>query len=211
MTFIVIMGPQGSGKGTQAERLEAKGYTHLAMGDILKDIMRSDDPRANTVREYVENGDLLPNELNDEILDDAIDDVEDDVILDGYPRDRDQAEHLLDTHDVDLVVDIEISDDVAIERLSKRRVCTATHKSYSVDEITEADRKACRAHGGEIVQREDDTPEAIRHRLNVYHEKTQPLIDYFNNHDIPVCRVDGEQSRDSVHEDIVAAVNRVCT
>lgn len=205
------MGPQGSGKGTQAERLEEKGYTHFAMGDVLKEIMRSDDPRADTVREYVENGDLLPNDLNNEILDDAINDVDGDVILDGYPRDHDQAEHLLATHEVDVVIDIEISDEVAIERLSKRRVCTATHKSYSVDEITEADRKACQAHGGEIVQREDDQPEAIRHRLNVYHEKTQPLIDYFNDHDIPVCRVDGEQSRDGVHEDIVAAVNRVCT
>lgn len=208
MTFIVIMGPQGSGKGTQAERLEQKGFTHLAMGDILKDIMRSEDDRADTVREYVENGDLLPDDLNNDILDDAIQSASDDIILDGYPRDHSQAEHMLKTHDVDHVIDIEISDEEAIRRLKQRRVCTATHKSYSADEITEEDRKACQAHGGEIIQREDDTPEAIQHRLNIYHDKTQPLIDYFQDNDIPVTTVDGEQSKQAVHEDIINALKK---
>lgn len=211
MVFIVIMGPQGSGKGTQAERLESKGYQHLAMGDLLKDIMRSNDDRASTVREYIENGDLLPDNLNNDILDDAIHDVDGDIILDGYPRDHDQAEHLLSEHSVDLVVDIEISDDEAIKRLSKRRVCTATHTSFSVDEITEEDRKACHAQGGEIIQREDDTPEAIRHRLDIYHEKTKPLITYFDDQDIPVRRIDGEQSRDAVHREILSVVDEVCS
>ena len=210
MTFIVIMGPQGSGKGTQAERLQEKGYKHLAMGDLLKDVMRSDHPKADLVREYIEAGDLLPDDLNNEILDDTLNDIDGDLILDGYPRDHSQAEHLLATHDVDAVIDIEISDEEAIKRLEKRRVCTATHKSYSVDEITEEDRKACQAHGGEIIQREDDTPEAIKHRLDIYHEKTQPLIDYFEEHDVPVHQIDGEQTKQAVHEDILTALNE-CT
>ena len=203
------MGPQGSGKGTQGERLEQRGYDHIAMGDLLKDIMRSDHPRADEIRSYIERGDLIPNDLNNDILDHALNN-HDDVLLDGYPRDHDQAEHLCHTHDVDLVIDIEISDEEAIRRLSKRRVCTATHKSYSVDNITEEDRQTCQAQGGEIIQREDDTPEAIQHRLDIYHEKTQPLITYFHEHDIPVTTIDGEQDRESVHESIVNAVKQ-CT
>jgi adenylate kinase len=210
MTLIVIMGPQGSGKGTQGELLEDKGYTHVAMGDVLKDIMRSDHPKADMVKEYIERGDLIPDDLNNDILDDTIHRVDDNIILDGYPRDHAQAEHLIDDHDVDLVVDIEISDDEAIRRLSKRRVCTATHKSYSVDEITEEDRKTCRAQGGKIIQREDDTPEAIQHRLDIYHDQTQPLISFFDDHDIPVETIDGEQTKQGVHDDIVDAINK-CT
>ena len=208
--ILVIMGPQASGKGTQAELLEEEyDFTHVSVGDVLRREAEKDTERANTIEEYMERGDLIPEDLNDEIIEEIIQKHEDKIILDGYPRDHHQIEHLFDLVDVAAVLYIHISDEEAVDRISQRRICTATQETYIADEITEEDRKRCREAGGEIVHRDDDKPEAVKHRLEIFHEETQPLLEEFEERGVPLLKIDGEQSIEDVHDEIVEKMKQV--
>lgn len=205
--LIVLMGPQGSGKGTQAEMLEEKGFKHISVGDTLKELMRTNHPQAETIQEYVERGDLLPPKIINDVVKDAVEETDKDVVLDGFPRNEANAEFLLNHWEADLAVELHVSDEEAVRRLSKRRVCTATHHTYNADNITQEDRAQCKAAGGKIIQREDDQPEAIKHRLEIYHEQTRPIIKTLQDAGIPCIKVDGEQSKNAVQNDLVKAIH----
>ncbi|MFB6137828.1 MAG: adenylate kinase [Halobacteriaceae archaeon] len=203
---VVIMGPQGAGKGTQSRRLaEAFDVDHVATGDILR-ANKDLETEHGTPREYMKAGELVPDEVMAAVVDEALA-GRDGYVLDGYPRTLPQAEYLLEVADPDLVLVVDVSDAVAVERLTGRRVCDDCGANYHVDFDPPAEPGICDECGGDLIRRDDDTPEAIRTRLEEYHRETEPVVEFFEEEtDLPVRHVDGEQSPDDVWADVKMAV-----
>ena len=198
----LIMGPQGSGKGTQAERIEKEfGFKQLSTGDMMRAERAKDTERGRMIKELIDAGNLVPSDITSEMTHEEMIKYEN-VLLDGYPRSMDQTEYINKHFKVDFIILIDISEEETIKRLEKRRICTTTKKIFIADKITQADIDECTAAGGEIIQRDDDKPEAIKHRLNIYHEQTRPVVDFFEKKGTPVFRIKGEQSIDDVWKDI---------
>jgi adenylate kinase len=208
---ILLFGPPGAGKGTQASLLEERrGLKHISTGDILREAMKNDTPIGREARSYVESGELVPDSVMRELAEQAIADEDyGDVTLDGYPRTTQQAEWLtefLDDHDAALnaVVTLRVPDDVIVDRLSKRRVNEETGETYHLEHDPPPDD----VDSDKIVQRSDDEPETVRNRLAVYRDETQPLEDYYAERDLLVV-VNGIGEIDDVYDRIVDALRSV--
>ncbi len=204
---IVIMGPQGAGKGTQSRRIvEAYDVEHVTTGGALRANKQRDishlDLEYDTPGEYMEAGELVPDAVVDAIVEAALDEV-DGFVLDGYPRNVDQAEALDGMTDIDVVLVLEVSRETSVERLTGRRVDPETGENYHT-EFDVPDDEAVRER---LVQREDDTEEAVQKRLDVFEEETGPVIERYSDHEGYVT-VDGEQPPDAVWADIDAAIER---
>ena len=198
---LVIFGPPGAGKGTQAGLLEERrGLVQISTGDILREAMKNETPVGKKAKEYVENGELVPDEVVRALAENAIaDENYDDFVLDGYPRTQQQAEWLtafLDENEIslDAVLSLDVPDDVIVRRLSRRRVHRETGETYHLDHSPPPDD----VDSDLIVQRDDDQPETIRNRLSVYREETEPLEAYYEKRGTLV-RVNGEGSIDEVY------------
>lgn len=201
--IIVIMGPQGSGKGTQADKLAEKyKLRHVSLGDVLRDEVKRHGPYADIVKKCMDQGDLIPDKINDEIAKRVIERYKEYLILDGYPRSIHQAKFLLSIAKVDVVIVLDITDEVAIQRISKRLICTSNHKVFIEDEITPKDIHDCTVSGGEIVKRDDDKQENVKRRLKVYHKETKPVIEFFKKQGVAIVNVDASYSIDKVFKKI---------
>ena len=185
---LLILGPQGAGKGTQAKRVAAEyGLPHIATGDILREAMAADTPLGREVRPIYDSGGLVPDDLMIELIRDRLSqpDTADGFILDGFPRTFAQAE-ALDTmlrdidRPLDLVLELQVPDEVAVERLSRRAA---------------------------LEGRPDDTPEAIRRRLELYHEETEPLVEYYRARG-NVVGIHGDRSENEVFAEVQRAVEQ---
>ena len=205
---IVLLGPQGAGKGTQAQRISEKtGAKHIATGDLVRAEIKSGSELGQKIKEYNDRGDLVPDEIIIEMMRPYLDDA-DSWILDGFPRNESQAQvldYMLEQIDAELdaAVAMEAPDDLLVERLSGRRTSESTGRIYHVEydpppEDSDEDP-------GPFVQRKDDKEEAIRHRLKIYHEYTEPLKHYYADRGI-LAEVDATQSIPEVTEDILKAV-----
>ncbi|MFP4228958.1 MAG: adenylate kinase [Salinivenus sp.] len=190
---LVLFGPPGAGKGTQAQLLEKRrGLVQIATGNIIREALKKETPLGKKAKSYVEAGELVPDELVRDLAENAIaDEGCDDFVLDGYPRTKQQAEWLtefLEEHTAPLtvVVSLSVPDDVIVRRLSRRRVHTETGEVYHLDH----DPPPEDVDPEHIVQRDDDRPETVRNRLSVYREETEPLEAYYDQRDLLV-RVDG--------------------
>jgi len=201
LTFI-IMGPQGSGKGTQAKLIAQEyGIEHISIGDILRKEVAQNTEIGRIVHKYMQEGKLIPIDLNNQIVKNTIE-GRDDLIIDGYPRNTNQAKYLFSHFKIQGLIVLEIGEEESIRRISKRRICTANNKTLKENEITEKDIEECKAQGGEIIQREDDKPEAIKKRLEIYYNNAEPLIKSFQEHKIPVIRINGENTIAKIFEEI---------
>jgi adenylate kinase len=210
---LVILGRQGAGKGTQCTRL-ARHYVvpHISTGDMLRAAVREGTDFGLKAKSYMDRGELLPDDVIIGIVGERLD--KDDTrargfILDGFPRTVGQAEALAElTAEVPLnmALDLEVAEDVVIARISNRRVCTDCATNYSVQSPPRYDW-TCDNCGGEVVQRDDDTTDAVRKRLDLYSQETEPLVAWYLSKDLLVT-VDGLGTADEVAERLVRAIDR---
>jgi adenylate kinase len=213
---LVLLGPPGSGKGTQGERLNADLHLpYYATGDILRGAVRDQTELGKSAKAYMDAGDLVPDELIVGIIAEAVDSEEakGGFILDGFPRTTPQAE-ALDAklaelgREVSSVLLIDVTDDEVVRRLGGRRTCEAEGHVYHVEFNPPKVEGVCDIDGSPLVVRDDDKPEVIRKRLATYHEKTEPLVSYYDAKGV-LERVDGVREPDEVTaelRDILAAV-----
>jgi adenylate kinase len=207
---IVLLGPQGAGKGTQAQRISREtGAKHISTGDLVRAEIKSGSELGQTIKDYNDRGDLVPDEIIVEMMKPYLDKA-DSWILDGFPRNESQAEALdrmladIDA-ELDAAVALEAPDDLLVERLSGRRTSETTGNIYHAEYDPPPDDPD--EDPGPFVQREDDREESIRHRLKVYHDQTEPLKDYYTDRGIQVT-VDATQDIPEVTQDILEAVEK---
>jgi adenylate kinase len=206
---LVLLGPPGSGKGTQGERLqEDLRLPYYATGDILRGAVRDETELGQTAKEYMDRGDLVPDEVIVGVIAERIDSNEarDGFILDGFPRTTPQAEALDAklgemSRTVTAVVLIDVSDDEVVRRLGGRRTCEANGHVFHVEFEPPKQEGVCDIDGSELIVRDDDKPEVIRKRLETYHEKTEPLVSYYDNRSV-LRRIAGEAKPEEVAEKI---------
>jgi adenylate kinase len=210
---LILLGPPGAGKGTQAERLcEIYAIPHISTGDILRENIKERTELGREAQQYMERGELVPDSVVIGIVRDRLaePDCDPGFILDGFPRTVDQADALKAilagmAKPIDHVVDIEVPEETVVERLSARRVCAACgavkHLIYNPPSL----EGICDECEGELYQRPDDNPDTIRERLREYERKTQPLIDYYRKEGL-LREVDGSGEMEQVLKDICLVI-----
>jgi adenylate kinase len=210
---LILMGPPGAGKGTQASRLQDDfQLPYIATGDMLRANVKEGTDLGNEAKKYMDEGDLVPDDLIVKMAAERLqeDDAQDGFILDGFPRTEEQAKALdkqlsdLGRH-VTAALLIEVPDEEVIKRLSGRRVCVKSGHNYHVDFDPPKREGVCDQDGSRLIQRDDDKPDVIRNRLEVYHDQTEPLIDYYDQQGL-MRRIDGTRSPDEVHDHIRAVI-----
>jgi adenylate kinase len=211
---LILLGPPGAGKGTQAERLRDDfGIPHISTGDILRAQVAEGTELGTQAKQYMDAGELVPDELIIEMITERIadGDARDGFLLDGFPRNREQAEALKEALEtlgrhLTAVLLIEASDEEVVRRLAGRRVCVKNPSHiYHVDFDPPKHEGVCDQDGARLIQRDDDREETIRRRLQVYHSQTEPLIDYYDRAGL-LRRFDGRRGPDEVHAHIRATV-----
>ena len=208
---LILLGPPGSGKGTQGERLQAdRRLPYYATGDILRAAVRDGTDLARKAKEYMHRGDLVPDDVIIGVIAERVESPEaaDGFILDGFPRTTAQAEALDEAMDrlgreLTAAILIEVSDEEVVRRLSGRRTCVKGGHIFHVDFDPPKKKGVCDVCGGELVVRDDDKPEVVRHRLEEYHSKTEPLVSYYEDKGI-LRRVDGDHPPEEVSDRIRA-------
>jgi adenylate kinase len=201
----ILIGAQGSGKGTQAKMLSAEyKIPHISTGDIFREIRKEESDMGKKVRELIDKGNLVPDSVTNEIVAARISkkDCSKGFILDGYPRNLVQAEFLNGKRPVNECIYIEISDAAAVKRISARIVCSSCKADYNTIYIKPKKVGVCDKCNGKLMQREDDKPEFVKKRLETFHRETKPLLDYYEKKGV-LIRVNGEQAIDKVFADIV--------
>jgi adenylate kinase len=206
---LVLLGPPGSGKGTQGERLnEDLRLPYYATGDILRAAVKDETEIGRSAKAYMDRGDLVPDDVIVGVIAERIDSEEarDGFILDGFPRTTPQAEALDAKLDelgraVTAVVLIDVGDDEVVRRLGGRRTCEANGHVFHVDFNPPEKEGVCDIDGSPLIVRDDDEPDVIRKRLHTYHDKTEPLVTYYDDRGV-LRRIPGERSPEDVTEDI---------
>ncbi|MBN1377352.1 nucleoside monophosphate kinase [Candidatus Woesearchaeota archaeon] len=206
---LIIMGPQASGKGTQAKKI-AKKYKlkHISMGEIFREISRGKDELGKKVKELIDNGNMVPDETTNEIVKKNISKNKN-FILDGYPRNIEQVKFLNNTTDIDNVIFINTSHEEIIKRITGRRKCPECGKDYNinVDYLKPGKNELCDKCKVKLEKREDDNPTAIRIRLATFEEKTMPVLDYYRNEGI-LIEVNGNFTIEEIFKEITEKIEK---
>lgn len=197
---LVIIGPQASGKGTQADLIAKRlGIPHVSSGELLREEKRSGSALGREIAALIDNGSLVPDDLIWRMLERKLTGHPEGWILDGYPRTESQAALLAEAYDPDQVILLEVPEQVSVERISGRRICETCGHDYHVKYKPPKRPGTCDADGGRLVQRADDQPEAIKRRLQAYHEKTEPLLRRYQKR---LLRINGDQGIEEVWHEI---------
>ncbi len=207
---IIMLGAPGAGKGTQAKQIAGKySIPHISTGDIFRANIKNGTELGKKAKEYMDQGLLVPDELTCDLVVDRIgqDDCKNGFVLDGFPRTIPQAEALTDAlnklgESMDFAIDVDVPDENIVKRMSGRRACLDCGATYHIVSIPPKKEGICDVCGSELVLRDDDKPETVQKRLDVYHEQTQPLIDYYKKQGI-LKSVDGTQAMEDVFANIV--------
>ena len=206
---IIMLGAPGAGKGTHAKKITEKfGIPAISTGDIFRENIKNGTELGKKAKEYMDAGNLVPDELVCDLVVDRLkqDDCKNGYILDGFPRTIPQAEALTaalakDDDAIDYALEIFLEDQAIIDRMSGRRVCKSCGATYHVVNIPPKTEGVCDECDGELIVRDDDAPETVKKRLDVYHEQTAPLIDYYKKQGI-LKVIDGSKGLDTCFEEI---------
>ncbi len=211
---LVLLGPPGAGKGTQAQRLEQElGLVHISTGDIFRANIKNKTPLGQKVEAYLSEGKLVPDELTIDLIWDRLEQEADrGYLLDGFPRTIPQAEAFtrgLNERgtELDAAILIDVAEPVLVQRLAGRRTCPKCGATYHVQDAPPKEEGICDVCGTPLVQREDDREETVQNRITVYQESTEPLIDYYEQEG-KLIRIDGDRSADEVFASIRAALEQ---
>lgn len=208
---IIMLGAPGAGKGTQAKMIADKyGVPHISTGDIFRANIKNGTELGMEAKKYMDQGLLVPDELTVRILLDRVaqDDCKNGYVLDGFPRTIPQAEVLdseltkLGDH-IDYAINVDVPDENIVKRMSGRRACLTCGATYHIEHVPPKKEGVCDVCGSELVLRDDDKPETVKNRLNVYHEQTQPLIDFYTEKGV-LKTVDGTVPMEEVFAAITA-------
>ncbi|NQU97887.1 adenylate kinase [Candidatus Woesearchaeota archaeon] len=206
---LIIFGPQASGKGTQAIQIVNKlNIPQISTGNIFRENIKNKTELGKQAEQILSQGILMSDEITNKIVEERLsrDDCKNGFILDGYPRTRPQAEFLDNLqYKIDAVINLQISQEEIIKRISARRVCVDCKTNFNLIYIQPKQEGICDKCGGKLVQREDDKPEAIKKRLETYHEKTEPLLKFYEEKEI-LKNINGEQPMDTVLKEILFAL-----
>ena len=208
---IIMLGAPGAGKGTQAKKIAAKyGIPHISTGDIFRANIKNGTELGLKAKSYMDAGGLVPDEITIGMLLDRIHqaDCENGYVLDGFPRTIPQAESLTEAlkkngESIDFAVNVDVPDENIISRMSGRRACLNCGATYHIVYNAPKKEGVCDACGQELVLREDDKPKTVKKRLDVYHDQTQPLIDYYKKEGV-LAEVDGTKDMEEVFQNIAA-------
>ena len=209
---IVVLGPQGSGKGTQAQKLAQKfDSEHIDMGKFLREVAKMDTPLGKEVYK-IQNvtKTLVPAKILEEVFTIKLNDIprEKGIVFDGFPRNYDQTEYFEKSmknfgRQTDKVFYIKLSPEESLERIAKRRICQKCKKSFILGVDIKDEKDKCPACGGEIIQRTDDTAEGVKKRLEVFNQETLPVIEYYREKN-KLIEISGDQTIPEVYEEILS-------
>ncbi len=209
---IIVFGPPGGGKGTNSKEISEKfDLPHIATGDIFREEVDQETELGKKIEEYVEQGDLVPDEIVNKVVKKRLSkpDCKDGYVLDGYPRTKDQAESLSEITEIDVVINLDVADDVIVNRLSSRRVCEECGEIYNLEFKPPENEGVCDKCGADLFQRDDDTPEVIRNRLDEYKERTQPLLNYYREKGVVEdVSVQEERPIEDVKKEVIEKVEK---
>lgn len=211
---IIMLGAPGAGKGTQAKQIASKySIPHISTGDIFRANIKNGTELGKKAKEYMDQGALVPDELTCDLVMDRIqeDDCKNGFVLDGFPRTIPQAEALTNAlakigEKMEYAIDVDVPDENIVNRMGGRRACVNCGATYHIVSIPPKKEGICDTCGSELILRDDDKPETVQKRLTVYHEQTQPLIDYYKGQGI-LHTVDGTVPMDEVFANIVSLLD----
>ncbi len=207
MPNLVLLGIQGSGKGTQANLLSKHyGFDHLNVGSLLRKEMENRTAIGDQIRDYMLRGDLVPDEHIFSIIEPILTEDADKLVLDGFPRTINQAEYLEGKIPVEYAIYFELGDKVAKKRLSSRRVCQNCQANYNLLLNSYLREERCKKCGQLLERRGDDNQLAINRRIDAFHKQTKPVISFFEQRD-RLLRVDAQKKPKIIHEELVSKLN----
>jgi adenylate kinase len=207
---LLLLGPPGAGKGTIADMLSEKyNIPHISTGDIFRDQIAKKTELGKQANEYIIQGKYVPDDVTIKMVEERLakDDCKNGFILDGFPRTTKQASVLENISKLDLVLNLKVSEETIIKRLSARRSCENCHLIYNMITIPPKKEGICDKCNSQLIQREDDKPEVIQKRLIVYKEETEPLIDYYFNEGI-LEDINAEQTPQEIFEECVKVIEK---
>ncbi len=205
-TRIVLIGPPGSGKGTQTERLcKEFGFAHISTGDLLREAVRTGTPLGIEAKRFMDAGDLVPDELVIELVKLKLDRCPEGFVLDGFPRTIEQAKTLQDICMIDVAINLEVNEEDIVGRMINRRSCRKCGAVYNLRFKPPKNGDVCDKCGGELYQRSDDVEETVRARMKVYKERTFPLISFYDSRGI-LLNIEARGGIDEIYKKIVEKI-----
>lgn len=203
---LIFLGPPGAGKGTQATGVSVKlNVPHISTGDMFRSAIKNETPTGLEAKSYMDKGQLVPDSVVIDMVRErlAMDDCKSGYLLDGFPRTVEQAEALDGISSPDAVINIDVPDEKLLSRLTGRRVCGKCQGTFHISKL--ASEKICPVCGGDLIHRDDDKPETIKKRLQVYHDQTAPLIGFYQGNG-KLKTVDGDNRPEDVLKAILASL-----